>query len=141
MSQPSSSRWRGRIRILLRLGLALLLLLALAVAGRSYFAFRDRLPGYALDLNLDGQSSRTHPRPLQVGFARVKINPDLSDPGRPVYLAGFNHNRKATAIHDDLWAIACVVDDGHTRFGTVALDAIGFFHDDVVRVRQRLLAG
>jgi hypothetical protein len=140
MTQPNSSRWRTRIRFLLRFGAALLLLLALAVAGRSYFAFRDRMPGYALDLNLAGQSSRAHPRPLRVGFARVKINPDISNPERPIYLAGFNQNRKATAIHDDLWAIACVIDDGYARLGIVALDAIGFFHDDVVRMRQRLLA-
>ncbi|MCX6892665.1 MAG: hypothetical protein NTX51_14275 [Verrucomicrobia bacterium] len=140
MIQPNSSRWRARIRCLLRLGAALLLLLALAVARRSYFAFRDRMPGYALDLEVDDKPSRAAPRPLRAGFARVKINPDLANPQRPVYLAGFNSNRKATAIHDDLWAIACVLDDGHTRLGLVALDAIGFFHDDVVRVRQRLLA-
>jgi hypothetical protein len=51
-------------------------------------------------------------------------------------VAGFSHHRAATAIHDDLWAIACVVDDGYTRFGVVALDAIGFFHDDAVAVRR-----
>ena len=140
MTQPNSSRWRTRIRFLLRLGAALLLLLALAVGVRSYFAFRDRQPGYSLDLNLDGQSSRANPRPLRVGFARVKTNPDLSNAERPVSLAGFNQNRQATAIHDDLWAIACVLDDGYARLGIVALDAIGFFHDDVVRVRQRLTA-
>ena len=78
MTQPNSSRWRARIRFLFCLGVALLLL-ALAVGVHSYFAFRDRQPGYSLDLNLDGQSSRAHPRPLQVGFARVKINPDLSE--------------------------------------------------------------
>jgi hypothetical protein len=140
MKQCSSNRWRTVRRRVLRVGLGFVLVLALAVAVRSYFAFRDRHPGYALDLNLDGQPARANPRPLRVGFARVKINPDLSDPQRPVYLAGFSQNRKATAIHDDLWAIACVLDDGYVRLGIVALDAIGFFHDDVVRVRRRLAA-
>ena len=123
---------------ILGLGFALLLILALGV--RSYFAFRDRLPGYSLSLNLDGRKSQADPRSLRVGFARVKINPDLSNPKRPVYIAGFSQNRKATAIHDDLWAIACVVDDGYSRLGMVALDAIGFFNDDVVQVRRLLAA-
>jgi hypothetical protein len=70
----------------------------------------------------------------------VKINPDLSDPKRPVWMAGFSQNRAATAIHDDLWAIACVLDDGHTRLGIVGLDSIGFFHDDVVAVRRACAA-
>ena len=76
MTQPNSSRCRARIRFLLCLGPALLLLLALAVAGRSYFAFRDRMSGYALDLDLEDKASRAAPRPLRAGFARVKINPD-----------------------------------------------------------------
>jgi hypothetical protein len=66
----------------------------------------------------------------------VKINPDLSDTNRPVWLAGFSQHRAATAIHDDLWAVAVVLDDGYARLGIVALDAIGFFHDDVVAVRR-----
>lgn len=131
---------RTRLHRVLRLGLWLLLVLALAVMGRAYFAFRDRLPGYSVTLDINGKESLAHARPLHVGFARVKINPDLSDPRRPVYLAGFSQDRKATAIHDDLWASASVLDDGYARVGIVALDAIGFFHDDVVRVRRRLAA-
>ena len=122
----------------MKVGLACLLVLVLAVAGRAYFAFRDRMPGYNLTVSVDGQPQAAERGALRVGFGRVRMNPDLSDPRRPVYLAGFSQNRKATAIHDDLWAVACVVDDGQRRLGIVALDAIGFFHDDVVRVRQRL---
>jgi hypothetical protein len=123
--------------ILLRLartGLALFSLVAIGMAGRCHYAFRDRNPGYTLDLNIDPTAGRA----LRAGFGRVEINPDLSDPGRPVWLAGFSQNRAATAIHDDLWAVASVIDDGQTRIGIVALDAIGFFHDDVVEVRRRL---
>ena len=126
-------------KILLRIirwGAVLLLVVMVLVVARGLYAFRDRLSGYTLSVEIDGSKSRAEPRPLQVGFARVKINPDLSDPKRPVWVAGFSHNRAATAINDDLWAIACVVDDGYTRFGVVALDAIGFFHDDAVAVRR-----
>jgi hypothetical protein len=119
----------------------LLLVLALGLVARGVHAFRDRTPGYTLDLRIDPAKSRAEPRPLRVGFARVKINPDLSDPKRPAWVAGFSHHRAATAIHDDLWAIACVLDDGYTRFGVVALDAIGFFHDDAVAVRRACAPG
>ena len=70
---------------------------------------------------------------LRVGFGRERITPGLT---RPVWLAGFANGRQATAVHDDLWAIASVVDDGSHRLGIVALDAIGLFHDDVVSVRR-----
>ena len=51
-------------------------------------------------------------------------------------MAGFAHNRAATQIHDDLKAVAAVIDDGEHRIGLVALDAIGFFHDEVLAVRR-----
>ena len=121
---------------LLRWSAGLLLVATILLVGRGCHAFRDRTPGYSLDLKIDAARSRVEPRPLRVGFARLKINPDLSDPKRPVWLAGFSQKRAATSVHDDLWAIACVLDDGHTRFGVVVLDAIGFFHDDVVAVRR-----
>ena len=116
--------------------LAVLLLIAVCALGTGCLcAFRDRNPGYSLNLNIP---ARGEDLPFRAGFARIKINPDLENSKRPIYLAGFKQNRKATAIHDDLWAIACVLDDGRTRLGIVALDSIGFFHDDVIRVRKRL---
>ena len=121
---------------MLRWVFVLLLVAVIVLVARGVYAFRDRVPGYALDLKIDAAKAPRDPRPLRVGFGRVKINPDLSDPKRPVWLAGFSQHRAATAIHDDLWAIACVLDDGHTRWGVVALDAIGFFHDDAVAVRR-----
>ncbi|MEN9813569.1 MAG: hypothetical protein RL479_2255, partial [Verrucomicrobiota bacterium] len=132
---PARRSWPARL--LRGLG-ALVLLLALALVLRAAYAFRDRSPGYSVRIAIDGAAARAEPRPLRAGFAREKINPDLGDPARPVYLAGFSQNRRATAIHDDLQAIAWVVDDGHTRVGCVVLDAIGLFHDDVVAIRRRL---
>jgi hypothetical protein len=125
---------------------------------------RDRTPGYSIDLLLRppaGSPARSDnstrsgnptpsgnttlptsatPAPLQVGFGRATINPDLSDARRPVWLAGFEHGRRATAIHDDLWAVAAVIDDGTHRLAVVALDAIGMFYDDVVAIRRRMPA-
>lgn len=138
MSETTTSKGRSFIkRLLLALGATVVIVLALA-GLRAYFAFHDRLPGFSLDLRVDPGKAAANPRPLRVGFGRVKINPDLSNPKHPIYIAGFGQNRKATAVHDDLWAVACVLDDGWSRLGIVSLDTIGFFHDDVVRVRRRL---
>lgn len=138
MSTNSAPRRKPLWRRFLNWALVVVILLAALVAFRAYFAFRDRLDGYTLAVAIDSTKAIAEPRPLRAGFARVSINPDLSDPKRPVWLAGFSQNRAATRIHDDLWAVGCVLDDGWTRIGFVALDAIGFFQDDVVEVRRRL---
>jgi hypothetical protein len=133
---------RANKRSALRRAAAILLFalaaLVLLIAARCLYAFRDRHPGYGLALNIDGRAAAENAQPLKVGFGRIKINPNISDPDRPIYIAGFSQNRVATAIHDDLWAVACVLDDGQTRLGIAVIDGIGFFHDDVVSVRQRL---
>ena len=119
------------------IGSGLLLLFLLGI-GRAYFAFHDRNPGFSLNIQRTSAAAGPASNGLRVGFGRVKINPDLSDAGRPIFVAGFGQNRKATSIHDDLWAIACVIESGSLRWGIVSLDAIGFFEDDAIRVRQRL---
>jgi hypothetical protein len=127
---------RKLLKRILLWGGAILVLVLLALVARGIYVFRDRVPSYTLGVSIDAAKSRSEPRPLLAGFGRVKMNPEVSDPKRPVWLAGFSQHRAATAIHDDLWATAMVLDDGYTRFGVVALDAIGFFHDDVVAVRR-----
>lgn len=119
--------------------LALVVILLVAALVRAAWVFRDRFPGYAVALAVrppaPGEAG-----PLRVGFGRVNITPDVTDPKHPVWVAGFSQGRAATGVHDDLFAVALVLDDGRTRVGIVALDAIGFFHDDVILVRQRLAA-
>ena len=142
LAAGSSGRFTMK-KILLRIvrwGAALLLILIVVIFARGVYAFRDRNPDYMLNLKIDTAKSRAEPHPLRVGFGRIKINPDLSDPKRSVWVAGFSQHRAATAIHDDLWAVACVLDDGHSRVGMVVLDAIGFFHDDVLAVRRACAA-
>ncbi len=64
---------------------------------------------------------------LYVGYAQNPISPDLS---RPVYLAGFERNRRAQSVHDDLFARALALACGefpHTMQSLVlvSLDLIG----------------
>lgn len=137
MSQTPSTRGGRRSSILRWLLLALLGFVAsFLLLGLVWFLAitRDRFPGYTVELAVDGRSSIQNPRPLRVGFGEIDITPDLSR--GPVWLAGFSQNRSALRIHDPLAASAVVIDNGHARLGIVAIDSIGFFHDDVIRVRQ-----
>lgn len=146
---------------LARLGL-LFLLLALALGFWLYSNLRDRHSDYRLDLAI----SNSTPRPLKVGFAALVITPKVEDTWldkngdaafnekdgdtysdnngngkfEAYWIAGFGHARAANGVHDDLWARAMVLDDGTTRLALVVLDAIGFMHDEVIAVRQRIPA-
>ncbi|MBT7610485.1 MAG: hypothetical protein HN576_12065 [Bacteriovoracaceae bacterium] len=103
------------------------------------------------------------PGNLRVGFSEVKITPKIVDTwidvdgdarykrrkdkyidgngnGKfdPIYLAGFQQGRPATGIHDDIWALTTVIDNGKTRIAICAIDSIGFFHNDLEDVRAKL---
>jgi len=73
---------------------------------------------------------------LQVGFGEADITPKLGD--KPVYIAGFGHNRKATKVHDPLFARAVVLKDGKTKIALVSVDLVGFFRPNVLNVRKQL---
>src|SRR6266849_2514810 len=76
--------------------------------------------------------------PLQAGFAEVEITPKVGDKDKPVYLAGFGQNRKATAVHDPLMARAVVLKQGERAIALVSVDLVGFFYPSVLRVREEL---
>jgi hypothetical protein len=118
------------MRLLRWVGLVLLVGIA-GLAGFVWWNLHDRNPDAAFDRSL--RPTLSVPARLRAGFGRRVINPDMS---KPVWVAGFAHNRAATRIHDDLKAVAAVIDDGEHRIGIVALDAIGFFHDEVLAVRR-----
>lgn len=116
----------------------LILTLATLVLARAGWVFRDRFPGYSVRVDRDGKAAEAQPRPLRVGFGKVKVTPPVGPGHPPVWIAGFSQGRAATGVHDDLFAVALVVDDGHSRLGIVSVDSIGIFNDDVIRVRRRL---
>ncbi|MBN1640929.1 MAG: hypothetical protein JXA09_06815 [Anaerolineae bacterium] len=73
---------------------------------------------------------------LYAGAARRAITPDLAV--GPVYLAGFQENRPATDVHDDLYvrALALRVGDASPPFLLAVCDLIGLLHADVRAVRR-----
>jgi hypothetical protein len=53
-----------------------------------------------------------------------------------VWMAGFQNNRPAQGVHDDLWARALVLDQGDVRIGIVTVDLVGWFHQEAVATRE-----
>src|SRR5258706_2686799 len=58
---------------------------------------------------------------LQAGFAAVDITPQVGPDAR-VYLAGYGMNRKATGVHDPLYARTVVLADGENRIAISCVD-------------------
>lgn len=81
-------------------------------------------------------ATATAAEPLRVGFAEVDVTPELGK--KPVYLAGFGQNRKATKVHDPITARAVFLAEGDTRVAMVSVDVVGLFLPSVERVRERL---
>ncbi|HXG12871.1 MAG TPA: neutral/alkaline non-lysosomal ceramidase N-terminal domain-containing protein [Gemmataceae bacterium] len=77
------------------------------------------------------------PPALQAGFGEADITPKVGG-DKPVYLAGFGQNRKATGVNDPLMARAVVLTDGKNKIALVSVDLVGFFYPNVVRVRRQL---
>jgi hypothetical protein len=118
--------------------------LALAAGAGSLWWNRARplrFPEYSLDLTLPDPARASRPLgALRVGVASANVTPEVGPNARPVWLAGFGHGRRATSVHDPLFARALVLDDGRLRVGIVALDLVGLHHDDVILMRRALPA-
>jgi hypothetical protein len=72
---------------------------------------------------------------MKIGYSQTVITPSLD---KPVYLAGFGNDRRATTVHDDLYARALAIQTGQTMLVLVALDLIGFFRPDVYEVLEKV---
>jgi len=102
----------------------------------------NRMPGLLigalalLTLAAGAGAKGIRPAPtLKAGAAAVKITPSLT---RPVYIAGYQNNRLAESVHDDLWARALVLDDGKTRMALVSCDLVGLSNQRVRKIRERV---
>ncbi len=73
---------------------------------------------------------------LDAGFGEADITPAVGD--KPVYLAGFGRNRKATKVHDPLKARAVVLRHADRKVALVSLDLVGLFHEPTERIRRQL---
>jgi hypothetical protein len=147
--------------------LAVPLALALALAGCGGGAKGVPDGGFVPDLVCPGAACPGDPAgPLEVGYAQVDITPDLTardtftdangdgwwqdgEPWTdvdgdgvfdPVLLAGFDQGRVATGVHDPLWARALVIRSRGLTVAIAALDLIGFFNDEILKIRAQVKA-
>jgi hypothetical protein len=74
---------------------------------------------------------------FRAGAFKMVISPPLQDKP-PVYMAGFGHNRVAATVHDDLYARCLAFSAGAKPLVVCEVDLIGFFLDDVQRVRAKV---
>src|SRR5215217_7725367 len=73
---------------------------------------------------------------LTVGFGESDVTPEVGK--RPVFLAGFGQDRRATSIHDPLYARAVVLADDGDKIAVVSVDVVGLFYPFVESVRAKL---
>ena len=74
---------------------------------------------------------------FRAGAFKTVITPPFED-HPPVYMAGFGHNRVAVTVHDDLYARCVAFSAGQKPLVVCEVDLIGFFLDDVQRVRAKV---
>jgi hypothetical protein len=90
-----------------------------------------------LGLFLLFQCARIAGAEIRAGAAKSVITPELKD--RKVYLAGFGHNRVATAVHDPLYVRCLALQDSRNLVVLCAADLIGLFYEDVVNIRLKFV--
>jgi hypothetical protein len=73
---------------------------------------------------------------LRAGAAKSVITPDWK--AGKVYMAGFDYNRVATGVHDDLYVRCLALSTGKDTVAMCAADLIGLFYDNVLKVRERV---
>lgn len=74
---------------------------------------------------------------VQVGFGEVDITPDVKS-GKPVWIAGYGQNRKATDVHDSLFARCLVLKEGDKKIALAVADVVGLQYDTVQSIRKQL---
>ena len=70
---------------------------------------------------------------LSIGAAQRNISPPLG-----THMAGYYHVRPASAIHDDLFARAMVIDDGTTTIALVTCDLVSIREESVINAREQV---
>ena len=75
---------------------------------------------------------------LEAGAAKATITPDVKT--AKVYMAGFDNNRVATGVHDDLYVRCLALGAGRQTLALCEADLIGLFYDDVLKVREKVKA-
>src|SRR5690349_5758357 len=63
--------------------------------------------------------------PFEDDEGNTALDPSSKNKYDGIFLAGFDDNRIATGMADDLWTRALVLESGNTKIAIVAIDVIG----------------
>ncbi|MBI4893553.1 MAG: hypothetical protein HY821_23235 [Acidobacteria bacterium] len=74
---------------------------------------------------------------LRVGVAKRVVTPDVKALGK-VYIAGYDNNRLATGVHDELYARCMAMSTGGTPLAICGVDVIGIYWDDAQKIRAKV---
>src|SRR5437764_1064347 len=96
------------------------------------------LPLFALALLPLAARQPAAPPSLEAGFASADLTPRVDPKAKPVWVAGFGPNRKATGVHDPIMARAVVLRAGKQKVALVSVDLVGLFLASAERVRKAL---
>jgi hypothetical protein len=79
-------------------------------------------------------------RDLEVGFSKIAITPILGAAQPPVWIAGYDNGRQASAVHDEIWArcmlLRLKVGERSKSVALVSLDLIGYFYPETMKIRS-----
>lgn len=77
--------------------------------------------------------------PLHAAACAVDITPVAGvNHTDPIFLAGFSNDRRATGVHDPLWARGIVLESGDVKIALVTLDLVGYFNNEIRTIRSLL---
>jgi len=112
-------------------------------AGRWIRGAGMGLLGVGLLISLTGPAGQRveplhpHGSGLKAGACAVDITPVVGvNHSDPIFMAGFDNDRRATGVHDPLWARGVVLESDGTKIALVTLDVVGYFINEVNTVRS-----
>ncbi len=84
----------------------------------------------------DDDAAALGPEALRAAACARVITPEIGvNHSDPIYLAGFSNDRRATGVHDELWARGVVVEADGSKIALVVLDLVGYFNNEVETIR------
>lgn len=71
-----------------------------------------------------------------IGSFRVGTSTAVITPKTGSFLAGYDHNRRSSGVHDNLYVKAVVISNSATSLAIFTVDCIGMLYPQLVQVRQ-----
>lgn len=116
---------------------------------------KDGVPDYFLDCGRDQICPCLDPqgKPSYYGKGKQclqgdKPNPKYTGPDadssegdgefQAMWMGGFGGNQPMQGIHDDTWARTIVFETGETTVAIVSIDVVGYFFDEIQKIRKRV---